>query len=70
MKKKVISVLLTAAMLTGLLAGCGNNGNDSNTNSATDDNTTPAQTDSTPSDTTQTSLDSTAATSSGEPILQ
>ena len=26
MKKKVVSVLLTAAMLTGLLAGCGSNG--------------------------------------------
>ena len=26
MKKKVISVLLTATMLAGLLAGCGSNG--------------------------------------------
>lgn len=51
MKKKVISVLLTAAMLTGLLAGCGNNGD----TAPSTDNTTqtpPAQTDSTPDDTT------------------
>lgn len=33
MKKKVISVLLATAMVTGLVAGCGSSGNDSNTGS-------------------------------------
>ena len=29
MRKKTVAVLLTAAMMTGMLAGCGNSGGDS-----------------------------------------
>lgn len=55
MKKKVVSVLLTAAMLTGLLAGCGAGGGDTQT--AADNTADTAKTEA-PVDTAQT--DSTA----------
>ena len=55
MKKKVVSVLLTAAMLTGLLAGCGAGGGDTQT--AADNTADTAKTEA-PADTAQT--DSTA----------
>ena len=34
MKKRVVSIMMTAAMLTGLLAGCGNSGSGNGTQAA------------------------------------
>lgn len=69
MKKKVISVLLTAAMLTGLLAGCGNNGNEGSTTPAPDNTqTTPAQSDTTPADTTQSEPAADTGAGTGEAV--
>lgn len=69
MKKKVISVLLTAAMLTGLLAGCGNNGNEGSTTPAPDNaQTTPAQSDTTPADTTQSEPAADTGAGTGEAV--
>lgn len=69
MKKKVISLLLTAAMLTGLLAGCGNNGNEGSTTPAPDNTqTTPAQTDTTPADTTQNEPAADTGSDAGEAV--
>ncbi|MDE7021756.1 MAG: hypothetical protein K2P23_12790, partial [Lachnospiraceae bacterium] len=56
MKKKVVSVLLTAAMLTGLLAGCGSNGGDTQpaADNAADSTQTEAAADTTQTDAAQT----------------
>ncbi len=56
MKKKVVSVLLTAAMLTGLLAGCGSNGGDTQpeADNAADNTQTEAAADTTQTDAAQT----------------
>ncbi|MDE5865814.1 MAG: extracellular solute-binding protein, partial [Lachnospiraceae bacterium] len=67
MKKKVISVLLTAAMLTGLLAGCGSNG-DTTTSTDNTTQTMPEQTESTPADTTQTEPAADTGSDAGEAV--
>lgn len=74
MKKKFLSVLMTATMLTGLLAGCGSSGDtqtpdtaaDTQTDAAADTQTDNTQADAAPADTAQTEQSSDAA--SGEAV--
>lgn len=45
MKKKVLSIMLTVAMVASILAGCGSNNENTNTNEAADDSTESANTE-------------------------
>ncbi|MCM1175313.1 MAG: sugar ABC transporter substrate-binding protein [Blautia sp.] len=70
MKKKVVSVLLAATMLTGLLAGCGSNGDAAPADSAADTaQTTDASSADTAADTAQTEAEPAADTAdAGEAV--